>query len=130
VLSKHRGVVVSVGAVGGNVGATHGAGGSGGGSPNSQAVTPSAGAAAVGEHSANEVSKTSDDEQKSAGVQPQSMNINMNNNVKMSTKDFMQLRQTSKCGGSQDASMIDFKKLIEMIIAIKLLKTMNESSGK
>jgi len=141
-LRKSRGVAVSVGAVGGAGGAggaggvsgagagAGGVGGPGGGPSSSQAVTPSAGAAEVGEHSVKDINKSTDDDKKSMGVAPQAMNINTNNNVQMSTQDFMQLRQTSSCNEMQDTSMIDFKKIIEMMMAIQLLKAMNENSGQ
>ena len=135
-MRKSRGIAVSVGAVGGAGGAggaygAGGVGGPGGGPSSAQAVTPSAGAAEVGEHSVNEVSNSTDDDKKSMGAAPQSTNIHINNNnAQMSTQDFMQLRQTSSCNEMQDTSMIDFKKIIEMMMAIQLLKAMNENSGQ
>ena len=132
-----KGGSVSVGAVGGAGGAAGGAGaagvggvgggvgGPGGGSSSAKAVTPSQGTSSVNENSGNEISKSSD-ENKSMGVHNSSVNLNVNNNVHMSTNDFMQLRQTSQCTEMQETSMVDLKKLIEMMIAIQLLKAMNE----
>jgi hypothetical protein len=64
------------------------------------------------------------------GVAPQAMNNNTDSNVQMSTQDFMQLRQTSSCTEMQETPTVDIKKLIEMMMAIQLLKAMNEDSGQ
>ena len=60
------------------------------------------------------------------GAQPPSMEINMNNTMQMNSQDYMELRQTSSCNEMQETSQIDIKKLIEMMMAIQLLKAMNE----
>ena len=74
-----------------------------------------------------EVSSSSDDDKKSMGAQPPSMEININNNnMQMNSQDYMELRQTSSCNEMQETSQIDIKKLIEMMMAIQLLKAMNE----
>lgn len=128
---------MSVGAVGGaggagagGAGGAGGVGGPGGGPSSAQGATPSAGAASVGDNSAKEVANSTDDDKKSMGVAPQAMNNNTDSNVQMSTQDFMQLRQTSSCTEMQETPTIDIKKLIEMMMAIQLLKAMNEDSGQ
>ena len=119
----------SVGGVGGGggAGAAGGAGGVGSAGA-SQAVAPAAGAADSGDFSASDVCTA--DSAKSPGEDPAEAShgsaiFSQNNN--MSTQSFIELHNTAitqvnECQNSE----LDLKKLIEMMMAIKLLEAMNE----
>ena len=123
---------MSVGGVGGVGGgaAAGGMGGVGSASPAGGA----GGAVSVGEVGGGEAvssnpnglpsnGKSDNSSEASAGVAPQ---INIESNF--STQDFMALRQSSQCHG-MDSNMQeapDLKKLLEWIIALKLLEQMGK----
>ena len=119
---------MSVGAVGGvggaamggagGVGAAGAAGGAGsvGAAGGAEAIAPTQG-------SPSQNGKADNSSEASAGVAPQ-MQVESN----FSTQDFLSLRQTSMCQG-MDSDMQgapDLKKLLEWIIALKLLEQMGK----
>ena len=114
----------SVGGVGGAVGPSATGGGS------TQAVTPAGGAADSGDFSggggagAIDSAKSSGDDASSASH----VNPMCSHGSDMSTQNFIQLHNSSvtQIDESQSPEM-DLKKLIEMMMAIKLLETVNEN---
>lgn len=120
----------SVGGVGGGGGAG-GAGGAGGvgGVGAGQAVAPAAGAADSGDFSGSDVSAV--DSAKSPGDNPADashVSPMCSNNSNMSTQNFIEMHNTAitQVNECQNTDM-DLKKLIEMMMAIKLLEAMNEN---
>ena len=116
----------------GGVGAGGGASYSGGAAAAS-APTPSDGAASTGADAPGKVSGESGGTE-NAEKFGMGQNINMSQhtsvtNINMSTQDHMCLRDMAGIGASQESSGIDIKKLLEMMIALKLLEAMSGQGG-
>ena len=121
----------SVGGVGGGGGGAGAAGGAGGvgGVGAGQAVTPAAGAADSGDFSGSDV--TAVDSGKSPGEDPaEAAHVSpmCSSHSNMSTQNFIEMHNTAitQVSECQNPEM-DLKKLIEMMMAIKLLEAMNEN---
>lgn len=113
--------VGAVGSGGGGAASVGGSSGSGGGA----AVAPSGKGSPVGDHGGGKsASKVSDDGSKSAHA-ANGANCSFHQSIDMSTQDYSSLKNTS-IDSTKDPSQIDMQKLIEMMIAIKLLEAMNE----
>ena len=121
---------MGIGAVGASsAGGTAGMGGhSGGGSSPVQGSASSAGkSTSVGSTDTTTTSKDVgkvDTDNASKSVVNNTVNINQTSNF--NTKDFMSLRNTSKCHGVKKSPEMDMKKLIEMMIMIQMMKKLNE----
>ena len=122
----------SVGGVGGAGGGSFSGSVSGSASAGSSAVAPAAsvgdGADSISGDVGSTVGNGDGPEKFGSGQQP---SITINNNNNMSTQDHLEMRGCSAPSQAQE-SELDLKKLIEMIIAIKLLqeltKAMNNGS--
>jgi hypothetical protein len=123
---KRKKVMDGVGGVGGSYS---------GGAAAAVAPTPTDGAASTGAEAPGKVSGGSDGTE-NAEKFGQGQNINMSQqtsvtNINMSTQDHMCMREMASQGGSQESSGIDIKKLLEMMMALKLLETMSsQGSGQ
>ena len=111
--------VGSVGGSGGAVGPS-----AAGGASSSQAVTPAAGAADSGDFKGSDVTAVGDGTSNSGGHM-----TSMNGcGGDMSTSNFMELHNSSvQQPGESESAGLDLKKLIEMMMAIKLLQEINKS---
>jgi len=121
----------SVGGVGGGGGGAGAAGGAGGvgGVGAGQAVAPAGGAADSGDFSGSDV--TAVDSGKTPGEDPSDaahVSPMCSHNSSMSTQNFVEMHNTAitQVNECQSPEM-DLKKLIEMMMAIKLLEAMNEN---
>ena len=124
---------MSVGAVGGvsaggGGAAAAAAGGVGGGS----SVASAGAAGSVGSVGGDAGTPSTSEAEKSGTGVNVSQNTNITN-INMSTQDHMCLRSMAHGHGSSEASgcqegSLDLKKLIEMMIAIKLLEEMSKNS--
>lgn len=106
-----------------------GAGSSAAGAANAGAasnVNESAGCSNTSE-SNNKTNKTDQDQ---SGINVYN-NIQVNQYSNMSCQNFVELHNTanSSISSSEESSSIDIKKIIEMILAMKLLEALNNDSG-
>ena len=114
----------AVGGVGSAAGASIGAAGGAG------QVAPSTGVpGAGGEGHETSVTESTKEAEKGGINNTSNININMQQNSSMSTQDFMSVHETSRCSGMEETPGIDLKKIIEMMMAMELLKSMNENNG-
>ena len=124
----------------GGVGGVGSAGGaSGGGSAPVSAPSQGAGCGTQGAESAGGTSPTSNDTQSTKEISEQgekggltinieqSQTTNMFSN--MSTQDAIGLHNSSPICESQSSNELDLQKLIELMIIMKMLQSMNESGG-
>ena len=124
----------------GGVGGVGSAGGaSGGGSAPVSAPSQGAGCGTQGAESAGGTSTPSNDTQSTKEISEQgergglTINIEQNQTTNMfsnmSTMDAIGLHNSSPLCESQPSSEIDLQKLIELMILVKLLQSMDESGG-
>lgn len=124
----------------GGVGGVGSAGGaSGGGSAPVSAPSQGAGCGTQGAESAGGTSPTSNDTQSTKEISEQgekggltinieqSQTTNMFSN--MSTQDAIGLHNSAPICESQSSNELDLQKLIELMIIMKMLQSMNESGG-
>ena len=110
-------------------GAAGGAGGAGGasGAGGSQSVSPATSAPDVGKQgTGTTVAKSDSDNPSSSSAAATQINLNPGGQPCMSTQDFASLHSMT-VEEPVDTSMMDLNKLIEMIIAIKLLEALNDT---
>jgi len=93
------------------------------------AAAGAGGSAAVGGvgHSAGSSEKSAGD----ANYDKSGIHVHSNINVNMSTQDFCALRQSADINSVDSDSLAqhNFKKLMEMIIALKLLEELSNTNG-
>jgi hypothetical protein len=122
---KRKKVMDGVGGVGGSYS---------GGAAAEVAPTPSDGAASAGTESPGAISGVDSGSSENAEKFGLGQNNNMSQqssvtNINMSTQDHMCMREMAGQGGSQESSGIDIKKLLEMMIALKMLDAMSSQGG-
>ncbi len=121
--------VGAAGAAGGGGAIAPSSGGSGG-----EGVSPASGAPDSGDYSGggDSVKGVGSDDSSGGSSNSEKYMPNMHGHGQMSTQNFINLHNTSVQVVNQvnetDGANIDFKKLIEMMMAIKLLQEMNKSS--
>ena len=93
-------------------------------------ATPADGAAATGAEAPSKVGTPGGDTENAekfgmGNNVNMSQNVNMTN-VNMSTQDHMHCREMGGVSQSQESPTIDLKKLIEMMIMLKMLQSMQQ----
>ena len=121
----------AAGASGGGAGGASGAGAAGGAVGAGNSPSGAGGVEGVGGSQPGEASSKSTDDDKGVGNTYNNSQIQNNSMFSnMSTQDSMELHNcASGVESSSESSGIDLKKLMEMIIAIKLLEAMNENQS-
>ena len=122
---KRKKVMDGVGGVGGSYS---------GGAAAAVAPTPTDGAASTGAEAPGAVSGVDSGGSENAEKFGMGQNINMSQqsnvtNINMSTQDHMCMREMAGQGGAQESSGIDIKKLLEMMIALKMLESISGQGG-
>jgi len=117
----------------GSVGAGSAAGAAGAASSGAASggnATPSAGEACNSAKNTESNSQTNKTDEDKSGINVYN-NMQINQYSNMSCQNFVELHNTanSSIASSEESSSIDMKKIIEMILAMKLLETLNDSSG-
>ena len=120
----------AAGASGGAAAGSAGAGAAGGSVGAGNSPSGGAGVEGVGSSQSSESSSKSTDDKGIGNTYNISQVQNNSMFSNMSTQDSMELHNcASGVESSSESSGIDLKKLMEMIIAIKLLEAMNENQG-